>query len=148
MGNNSFLTKSYESRTLTQPRICLFSMRNLQRAVFRCISYEFEDVVCQVDDVELFAPKPHSWYVAGRKVANQLARHLNLTYFNPGIKKIQLKKDYDIFFAWCQFLHDLPALNTLEGWKNRCRISVCLLSEVWATKLHRWKGHLKNLVRI
>lgn len=128
-----------------KPRICLLSQRNLHRAVFRCVPYEFEDVICQIDEVELLTPEPHYSYVVVKRLANQIARHASFASLNPGIRRIRLNRNYDLFFTWCQFPNDLLSLNAVKGWRKYCRTAVCLLSEVWAGELHKWKGHLKIL---
>ncbi len=38
------------------PRVLLYSQRRLAPLISRCLSYEFEDVICQVDAVDLIAP--------------------------------------------------------------------------------------------
>jgi hypothetical protein len=102
-------------------------------------------VICEVDEVELLAPKPYRSFAVGRKITNQLARHISLASLNPGIRKLRLNRNYDLFFTWCQFPNDLLLLNAIKGWRERCRTTVCLLSEVWAGELHKWEGHLKIL---
>ncbi|MBW8041232.1 MAG: glycosyltransferase family 1 protein [Planctomycetes bacterium] len=128
-----------------KPRICMFSPRHLQRLVSRCADYEFEDMICEMDDVEVFAPEPYSLFAVGQKLVNRLARYFSVASLNPGIAKLRLKRNYDLFFAKCLFASDLLWLNAIKGWKRNCRTSVCWLSEVWAGELHKWKGHLKIL---
>lgn len=137
--------QSHDSAVLTRPRICLFSQRHLQRLVSRCAEYEFEDLICEVDDAELLTPEPYRWFRFGQKVVNQLARHLSVASVNPGIRKLQLNSNYDLFFAICQFPSDLLSLNAIDGWKQRCRTSVCWLAEIWACEVRKLKGHLKML---
>lgn len=127
------------------PRICLFSQRHLQRLVSRCAEYEFEDLICEIDDAELLTPEPRRWFRFGQKVGNQLARHLSVTFVNPGVRKLRLNKSYDLFVAICQFPSDLLSLNAIEGWRHRCRTSVCWLAEIWACEVRKLKGHLKLL---
>lgn len=129
----------------SSPRICLFSQRHLQRLVSRCAEYEFEDLICEVDEVELLTPEPYCSFVVGQKLANRLARHISVAFVNPGVRKLRLDSSYDLFIAICQFPRDLLSLNAVEGWRQRCRTSVCWLAEVWAGELHKWKGHLKIL---
>lgn len=133
------------SNTSADPRICILSLRNVHRLVSRCADYEFEDVICEIDDVELLAPEPYRSFVVGQKLANQLARHISVASLNPGIAKLRPKRSYDLFFAKCLFPSDLLSLNAIKGWKQRCRTSVCWLAEIWAGELHKWKGHLKIL---
>ncbi|MHC4645141.1 MAG: glycosyltransferase [Planctomycetota bacterium] len=78
-------------------------------------------------------------------MSNRLARHISFASLNPGIKKSHLEDNYDLFLANCFLPIDLLSLNALEGWKQRCRTTVCWLSEIWAGELPKWKGHLKIL---
>jgi hypothetical protein len=117
----------------------------MYKAVFRCCAYEFEDVVCGVDEADLLQPRPSRSFAVGQKLANRLARHISINSLNPGIKRQELKGTYDLFFMKCLFPTDLLALNSVTKWKQRCGTSVCWLSEVWAGELHKWKGHLKIL---
>ncbi len=128
-------------------RICILSQRNLQRLVSRSVDYEFEDIISDIDDADIIAPRPGRFFEVRHKIGNQLARHCCLTSVNSGIKKTYLTKDYDLFFAVCMFPRDLLFINTLRGIKDHCRKSVCWLDEVWANELHLWKGHLKILSR-
>lgn len=126
-------------------RICMFSVRNLQGLVSRCNDYEFEDVVCTIDDVECFAPQPYRVFPVGEKIANRLARHASIISVNPGIRAQQITKNYDLFIMKCLFLRDLMSLNALKGWRQRCRIAVCWIMESWVSELHKSKAHLKIL---
>ncbi len=125
--------------------ICMFSQRNLHGLVSRCNDYEFEDVACTIDDVDLFAPGPYSFFPVGQKIANRFARHTSIISLNPGIRKQRLAKNYDLFIIKCLFLRDLTSLNALKGWRQRCQTAVCWVMESWAGELHKFKGHLKIL---
>lgn len=129
----------------TDPRICMFSQRNLQGLVSRCNDYEFEDVVYTIDDVDLLAPQPYSFFSVGQKITNRLARHASVISINPGIRNQQIAKNYDLFIMKCLFLRDLISLNALKGWRQRCRTAVCWIMESWVSELHKSKAHLKIL---
>ena len=137
--------KNSNSRESSKPRICIFSERRLQRLVSRCAEYEFEDIICEVDNAELLTPEPYPWFNLGEKVANRLAQHLNVSFVNSGIKKLHLDNDYDAFLMICQFPRDLLSINAIKGWKKRCRTSVCWLSEIWACDVPKLKNVLKVL---
>lgn len=126
-------------------RICVFSQRNLQGLVSRCASYEFEDVLCEIDQVDLLAPQPSPSYRLRQKLSNRVARHASIARLNPGIRKLHLENNYDLFLANCLSPTDLLSLNALKGWRQRCRTAVCWLAEIWVGELHKWKGHLKIL---
>jgi hypothetical protein len=123
----------------------MFSQRQLQRLVSRCAEYEFEDVICEIDDVEMITPEPYRLFGVGQKVTNQLARWVSIASVNPGVQKLCLNRNYDLFIMICQFPRDLLSLNAVKGWRRRCRTSVCWLSELWAVELPKYKGHLKLL---
>lgn len=141
MNNNYTLQK----REPDQPRICMFSQRSLHGLVSRCPSYEFEDVLCEIDQIDLLTLEPSPSYRLRQKLSNQLARHASIASLNPGIKKLCLENNYDLFLANCLLPTDLLSLNALKGWRQRCRTAVCWLSEIWVCELHKWKGHLKIL---
>jgi len=134
-----------DKKISTDPRICLFSQRHLQRLVSRCAEYEFEDLICEIDDAELLTPEPYRWFTIGQKLSNRLARHLSVSFLNPGVRKLRLTRSYDLFVAICQFPSDLLSLNAIEGWRRRCQTSLCWLAEFWAGEMHKWKGHLNIL---
>ena len=115
------------------------------RHVAWCADYEFEDLICEVDDAELLAPESNPWFAFGRKFTNQLARRISIANLNPGIRKICLDKSYDVFFVICQSPRDLLLLNAIKGWRQSCRTSICWLGELWAGELPKYKGHLKIL---
>ena len=125
--------------------MCLFSRRHIDRHVSRCAEYEFEDIICEVDDANLLVPEPRSWYPSGRRVANRLARHARVACVNPGLTVSPFKRDYEVFVTICQQPADLLALNAVRGWSKRCRTSVCWLVEAWASECDIFRHHLKLL---
>ena len=124
-------TQNYNSDRSPGPRICMFSQRHLQRHVSRCAEYEFEDVICEIDEVELLVPEPSRLFAVGQKIANRLARHFAVALANPCIRKLRLKRKYDLFVAICQAPSDLLSLDAIEVWRQNCSKSVCWLPEVW-----------------
>ena len=138
-------TQTRDSGRSPHPRVCLFSQRNLQKLVSRCAEFEFEDIISEIDDVELLAPKPRFSFVIGQKVSNRLSRHITISSVNPGVRKLRVDRKFDIFVAVIENLGDLPSLNAIKGWKRHCRVSVCWLPEAWPGELHNHKGHLRIL---
>ena len=133
------------SDTTADARICLVSQRHLERHVSRCAEYEFEDIICQVDDADILTLEAHTWYRLGRRVANRLARHTGFVSRNLAVKPRWFRKDYEVLVAICQEPSDLLSLKALRRWRAHCQTSVCWLIELWAWNSHQWRNHLKTL---
>jgi hypothetical protein len=114
--------------------------------VARCVDYEFEDVICEVDDVDLIGTVPKFWLPVGKSLVFRLWHHLSSKFalLNPGYKTLQISKDYDLFFAMCMNPWDLLYINAIKGWRQRCQTSVCWIDEIWTRAL----PYLKNLLPV
>lgn len=132
-----------------EPRVLLFSPRNLAPVISRCCSYEFEDAIRGMDAVDLAAPKPALGTAAFEFLSrgvNKIGRASKLgSGVNPGIRPIRVNNRYQLFFAVCQFATDLTWLNALRGWRERCDIAACWLEEIWVRDLGRLKSQLALL---
>ncbi len=56
-----------------------------------------------------------------------------------------------MFFFVCKYPNDTACLNSIKGWREKCYRAVCLLDEVWAKDVERWKmklGILKDFDHI
>jgi hypothetical protein len=132
---------------LGTPRVLIFSLRNIfGKALFRCPHYEFEDLICEIDSAELFAPKLDP-YSTRSKFALRVAYHAPVT-LNPGIRKIPAKTRYDLFFTFCGGSAsplDLLALNAVSNVRDMCRTSVCLVDELWVKQMSTHRHFLRVL---
>jgi hypothetical protein len=129
-----------------KPRVLIFSLRNIfGNYLFRCPHYEFEDIICEIDSAELLAPKvdPSS---TRSSFATRLAYHVPVA-LNPGIQKISVKKNYDIFFTICGYPQDLIMFNAVSNVKDCCAISVCLLDELWVREMAHHRHFLRILAK-
>jgi hypothetical protein len=129
-----------------KPRVLIFSLRNIfGRALFRCPHFEFEDIICEIDSAELLAPKvdPSSlraW------IATRLAWRTPIA-LNPGIKRISPKQHYDILFTVCGYPQDLIMFNAVSNLRDSCKISVCLLDELWVNEIVKRRHFLPILAK-
>lgn len=122
-------------------RVSVCSLRGTcKRLVSRCVDYEFEDVICEVDDVELLACEPYRYFNFRQKVVNKIAKYVSVAKLNSGLRSLRLKKDYDLFVMVCMFPSDLLAINAIKGWKESCQTSICWLDEIWHAELNELKG--------
>jgi len=132
------------------PRICMPTFRNFARAAFRCGLYEAQDVLAEIDDVDLIRLDAAPGLARKESWLKQAAYHdpsRQFMFLNPGLKRIRLNREYDLFVAVCQYYHDILYINALDGWKDRCKTSVCWIDELWAWALPRYKYWLHALSR-
>jgi hypothetical protein len=64
---------------------------------------------------------------------------------NPGLRRVRPTRDYNLFVALCQNAWDLLYINAIDGWKERCKVSVCWLDELWATDMSTRRHVLHGL---
>ena len=135
------VTQGPDSKVTENPRVCVLSLREIRKRVSRCVTYEFEDVICEIDEVELLTLvyRPITDLSFSTRVARKIVKRLTgYDYPKPYVSEVRLKRDYDIFFVMCQQTSDLLLLEKVEGWKERCRNSICWLEEVWIGELDKY----------
>jgi Glycosyl transferases group 1 len=135
----------------TLPRICMPTWRNLTRNLFRCGLYEAQDVLCEVDDVDLICLDKNfdNWESLFKKawlrtpIHDEASRVLKRT--NLESKRVKLTKEYDVFIAVFNLFRDIPYVNAIEHWKDRCGVSACWIDEIWAADIPKVKHWLHLL---
>jgi spore maturation protein CgeB len=129
-----------------KPRVLIFSLRNVFRAALnRAPHFEFEDLICEIDSVELLAPEldPSS---RRSSFATRLAYHAPIT-LNPGLSRLSPKGHYDILFTICAYPQDLIMFNAVTDLRDACRTSVCLLDELWIKEIAKHRHFLRILAK-
>ncbi len=122
--------------------------RQFRRNAYRCGLYEAQDVLSEIDDVDLIRLEPAwaAWldeYWLRTPLYHD--RFSKLILANPGLKKVRLSKNYDLFIAVCATFWDLPYINAIERWKDHCSTSVCWLDELWVSDIPSFKYWLPAL---
>ena len=126
-------------------RVLLFSNRNIyEPLVWRCPFQEFERILQQVDSVDVLAPKPTNWYPNGRRVAMRLGEFVNVP-LNPGLPEITIDRDYDLFITVPERVGELLHMQSLKGWKDRCKKTICWLPEFYAKDIPLYKSCVEVL---
>jgi hypothetical protein len=126
-------------------RICLLTERDFARDVFRAGSYEGQDVLAEIDDVDLISLQSRFSYSIRQRIHKKLIWHdfTGLAYrANIAFQPTRVTKDYEIFIAHFPFINDLNHVSAVRGWKERCEHSVCWVDEFWARDVHKYKPWL------
>jgi hypothetical protein len=138
------------SRQAITPRICMPTARGFKKKAFYCAQYEAQDVLLDVADVDLIHLEPGRGY----KFKEAWQRRLlfrdvtrKLIFANPGLHKVRLTQEYDLFLMMCQMDHDFLDISAIEGWQDHCKTSVCWVQEMWAAHIPLFKYWIHSLRR-
>ena len=138
-----------------EPRVLLFSQRNIAKAaaaalhqsiLFRCPHYEFEDIICQTDSVDVVTPAAGRWLGGRYEAAKRVAFHSPFI-LNPGVAKLKVSRTYDLFFAIFGSPVDVLLLKALGDWRKVARQSICLVDEMWLKELKAYRFFLDTLAK-
>jgi hypothetical protein len=125
-------------REAMKPRICMPTARGFKKKAFYCAQYEAQDVLLDVDDVDLIHLEPGRGYQfkeawLRRLLFRDVTR--KLIFANPGLHKVRLTQEYDLFLVMCQMEHDFLNISAIEGWQDHCKTSICWIQEMWAARI-------------
>ena len=133
-----------------KPRIFMPTARGFKKKAFYCAQYEAQDILLDVADVDLIPLEPGRGY----KFKEAWQRRLlfrdvtrKLIFANPGLHKVRLTQEYDLFLVMCQMEHDFLNISAIEGWQDHCRTSVCWIQEMWAARIPLYKYWIHSLRR-
>jgi hypothetical protein len=132
------------------PRICMPSFAPFARQIFRSGLYEAQHVLASCDDVDVVGLEPARGFHTGQRLVKRLVyrdRSGLLATVNPGLRPVRLTRDYELLLVHCNFLEDLWYVNAIQGWKDRCRTSICWIEELWAASLPHLRWWLPVLDR-
>jgi len=149
-GSDSRLQSAGALKDVRKPRICMPSSRNFKKKTFLCGHYEAQDVLREIDEVDLVCLEPRRGYLFRESWQRRLLYRdvsRKLIYQNPGLQKIRLTQEYDLFIALCQTHHDFLNINAIEAWQDHCKTSVCWVDEMWAAEIPRYKYWIHALKR-
>jgi len=126
-------TQSLTPRRDTWPRVLLVSQRNLSDQVANACLYQFEDLLCTLDDVDLIAPGrsvilPGKLYKLARwcGVPRQLARAVTL---RPQVA--EPAREYELLIAVLDSYRQVATVNTIKQWRRHCHKAICFFPEIW-----------------
>ncbi|AKG23561.1 glycosyltransferase [Calothrix sp. 336/3] len=142
------MSQQISSSSDAKSRVLLVSMRNLKHHVSRCGAYELEDLIASCDTVDIITPtfNPTAFKVTNR-LANQLVQIVKNGKAASSLpsSKLRIEQEYDLFFFLCQSIQDILVLNSIKGWREKCRHAVCWLDEIWSKDINAWQVQLNLL---
>ena len=112
------------------PRVLLYSERNIIARKWHALQYEFEDVGVEVGAADIIAPRPRRGpsplsemrYRINRGTGRRSTRDVN-------IEEVTVTGEYDLFCAWFALPSDIPHIQRLKGWRQRCKKAICYVGE-------------------
>jgi hypothetical protein len=127
-------------------RVLVLSQRLFHPLVSRCLIFEFEDVVCDCDRVDVIAPRTSlepiwRWTRLCAKAERRLGAALPIAWVRPPYTD----RKYELLCVHTQTLSDLLSLGSLRRWTAAAHTSVCLISEVWRSRIPNDRGAVAAL---
>ncbi|PSB48974.1 glycosyltransferase [Chamaesiphon polymorphus] len=122
-------------------RILVVSSRGLNSAAASCGCYEFEDLICDVDDADLFAPvNTHNLMRKIYRLTKYIGRSDRLAAkITPYPQDFIIEHEYDLLLIIVHNAWDLQLINSIQGWQEKCRYKACLLTEFHSPGLNNWR---------
>jgi len=113
-------------------RVLVVSLREVRPSVSRCLLYEFEDLICRIDDAVIAVPQPGDvpprWRI---RMASRLHRLFGTRSTIPQRRRCGSNYRYDLLFLPCEGITDLLLIGSLDRWLQSARVRVCYVAEVW-----------------
>ena len=128
-------------RPSTRSRILIISPRRYQMAVWECAQMEFEDVILAVDDVDMLMPemRQHPDHFLFRNLHRAAHRYFGMHLeMVPRPRPVEVQQDYEMLFVYAHTVEDLKVLDYVEGYRDRCRLKVCVIEELWIESIRKW----------
>jgi hypothetical protein len=136
------MANSFDSNTDKRPaRILVASSRGFNSAAASCGCYEFEDLICDLDDADLFAPvNTHDLLRKMYRLTKYIGRSDRLAAkVTPYPKEFVIDHEYDLLLVIVHYAWDLQLINSIQGWQEKCRHTACLITEIHEKELNNWR---------
>ncbi len=136
MSNNSLSINANQ-----QSRILVISMRGFRFQAANCCIYEFEDLLCNLEQADLYCPSRD--FPLGRRVyrtTRLLSRSFMLAAkIAPFPREFSIDGKYDLVFAVLDNPWQMYLLESVPGWREKCHRAACYIAEMWAPDLNNWR---------
>ncbi len=123
------------------PRILVVSVRDFRFQAANCCIYEFEDLLCDFESAELYTPSsefdcPRKIYRTAKYISHSDRFSANLA---PFPQELSLDHEYDLLFAVLDNPWQMHLLESIQGWRDKCRHTACFIAEMWEPDLTNWR---------
>ena len=121
------------------PRILVISVRGFRFQAANCCIYELEDLLTNLESAQLHAPIPDRGFDIARKIyrgAKYISGSDNLALnVAPFPQELVLEHEYDLLFAVLDNPWQFHLLESIKGWRDKCRHTACFITEMWQPDL-------------
>lgn len=133
------MPNSFSAVTDQSPRILVLSVRGFRFQAANCCIYELEDLLTDLESAQLYSPIPDSGFNIARKI------YRGVKYFGssdnfaskvaPFPEELVLSQEYDLLFAVLDNPWQFHLLESIKGWRDKCRHTACFITEMWQPDL-------------
>lgn len=130
------------------PRIAVYSRRQVEQKVWQASQYEFEDVICDIDDARLVLTVPASGggnAALLRRALNRVGKPLGRDRRAVMAVGRDLPADAELFFAVFAAPHEIGALPFLRPQLTRSARRVAFIVEMYTTDLPASADYIRQL---
>ena len=121
------------------PRILVVSVRGFRFQVANCCIYEFEDLLTDLELAQLHVSNPTRDFDIACKIyrgAKYFGSSDNLALkAAPFPTELVLEHEYDLLFAVLDNPFQFHLLESIKGWREKCRHTACFITEMWQPDL-------------
>jgi Glycosyl transferases group 1 len=143
--NNNYLTDTNPKQIYpptSKPRILITSMRGFHSEAYRSAEYEFEDSICQFENVDILTPSLASGLgsTASKRLSNYIGTKIGKKeLLKSGCITSIVERKYDLFFFVCQHFWDVTCINSIKGWRENSYKAAIWIDEIWIKELRSSK---------
>ena len=134
MSNNSSSVDADKS-----PRILVVSVRGFRFQAANCCIYEFEDLLADLESAQMYIPTPNRAFDVARKIYRTAKYSGRSDRFAADIapfpQDLSLDREYDLLFAVLDNPWQFHLLESIKGWREKCRYTACFITEMWQPDL-------------
>ena len=126
-------------------RILVVSVRGFRFQAANCCIYEFEDLLADLESARLYLPSDE--FAFPFDSARKVYRTAKYAGFNdrfaakisPFPSELVLDSEYDLLFAVLDNPWQMHLLESIKGWRDKCRKTACFIAEMWQPDLNNWR---------